>query len=87
MTNSDNCYSAPVNGDLLQIMPWPKFANMTDYQLTAIWTYLEVLQGDSGLLRNDPHEGHDQRFGAVNPTLVPRLLRLNLGQAARLCSR
>jgi len=40
---TDNCYSAPVNGALLQIMPWPKFQHMTDYQLTAIWTYLSTV--------------------------------------------
>lgn len=35
---TDNCYSAPVNGELLQVMPWPKFRHMTDHQLRAIWT-------------------------------------------------
>lgn len=39
----DNCYSAPVNGALLQIMPWPKFQNMTNSQLRAIWTYLSAV--------------------------------------------
>jgi hypothetical protein len=38
-----NCYDAPVNGNLLQVMPWPAFSNMTDYQLTAIWTYLSAI--------------------------------------------
>jgi hypothetical protein len=28
------------NGALLQVMPWPAFQNLTDRQLTAIYTYL-----------------------------------------------
>ena len=38
-----NCYDAPINGAVLQVMPWPAFSNMTDYQLTAIWTYLSAI--------------------------------------------
>ena len=38
-----NCIPAPVDGNLLQIMPWPIFANMTDRQLTAIYTYLTAI--------------------------------------------
>jgi hypothetical protein len=38
-----NCYDAPINGAVLQVMPWPDFSNMTDYQLTAIWTYLSAI--------------------------------------------
>lgn len=38
-----NCLDAPVNGAVLQVMPWPDFSNMTDYQLTAIWTYLSAI--------------------------------------------
>jgi hypothetical protein len=34
------CLPAPFNGDLLQIMPWPTFANMTDHELQAIYAYL-----------------------------------------------
>jgi len=44
---TDNCYfSSPgneVDGDLLQVMPWPTFRNMTDQQLLAIWTYLSAI--------------------------------------------
>jgi hypothetical protein len=39
----DNCYLPPVDGSLLQVMPWPKFRHMTDHQLTAIWTYLSTV--------------------------------------------
>jgi hypothetical protein len=32
-----------VDGDLLQIMPWPTFNNMTDHDLLAIYTYLSAI--------------------------------------------
>jgi hypothetical protein len=38
-----NCYDAPVNGAVLQVMPWANFSNMTVKQLTAIWTYLSAI--------------------------------------------
>ena len=38
-----NCYNSPINGEVLQVMPWAVFNNMTDYQLTAIWTYLSAI--------------------------------------------
>jgi hypothetical protein len=38
-----NCIPPPVNGDLLQVMPWPTFKNMTDHQLTAIYEYLSAI--------------------------------------------
>jgi hypothetical protein len=46
-----NCIGLPVNGALLQVMPWPFFQRMTDLQLTAIYTYLSTvpcLEGDPG---------------------------------------
>jgi len=56
---TDNCYSAPVNGALLLVMPWPKFQNMTDYQLTAIWTYLSTV----------PCNAHNDALGNTFPWL------------------
>ena len=38
-----NCLSFPFNGDLLQVMPWTSFQNMTDRQLTAIYTFLSAI--------------------------------------------
>jgi len=32
-----------VDGDLLQIMPWPVFHNMTDHQIEAIYEYLSAI--------------------------------------------
>ncbi len=47
-TITTNCFPhgpglPPFNGELLQIMPWPAFQNMTDRQLTAIYTYLSAI--------------------------------------------
>ncbi|SRR5579883_29480 len=59
VTYTDNCYSAPVDGSLLQVMPWAKFRSMTDYQLTAIWTYLSTV----------PCNAHNDTAGNTYPWL------------------
>ena len=56
---TDNCYSPPVNGAVLQVMPWPKFRHMTDYQLRAIWTYLSTV----------PCNAHNDTLGNTFPWL------------------
>lgn len=38
-----NCIPPPVDGSLLQVMPWPAFHNMTDHQLDAIYEYLSAI--------------------------------------------
>jgi hypothetical protein len=38
-TSPDNT----VDGDLLQVMPWPTYSNMTDHQLHAIYEYLRAI--------------------------------------------
>ena len=38
-----NCIPPPVDGALLQVMPWPVFHNMTDHQLDAIYEYLSAI--------------------------------------------
>jgi hypothetical protein len=51
-TGPANCLPFPFNGDLLQVMPWPIFGNMTDHDLLAIYTYLSAIpcnHGPSGL--------------------------------------
>jgi len=53
-----DCLSFPFNGDLLQVMPWPNFQNMTDRQLTAIYTFLSAipcLEGGPGEPANRCH--------------------------------
>jgi hypothetical protein len=42
-TVTTNCVPFPINGALLQVMPWSAFQAMTDRQLTAIYTYLSTL--------------------------------------------
>jgi hypothetical protein len=42
-TITTNCFSPPFNGDVLQIMPWPIFANISDHDLLAIYTYLSTI--------------------------------------------
>lgn len=37
------CIPAPFDGNLLQVMSWPTFKNMTDQDLTAIYTYLSAI--------------------------------------------
>lgn len=56
---TDNCYQAPVNGNVLQVMPWPNFRHMTDHQLTAIWTYLSTV----------PCNAHNDALGNMYPWL------------------
>ncbi len=56
---TDNCYLPPVNGAVLQVMPWPIYHNMTDHQLTAIWTYLSTV----------PCNAHNDALGDAYPWL------------------
>lgn len=56
---TDNCYLPPVNGAVLQVMPWPLYQNMTDRQLTAIWTYLSTV----------PCNAHNDAVGDMYPWL------------------
>ena len=58
-----NCIPAStgVDGDLLQIMPWPYYQSMTDHDLLAIYTYLsaipciDTIVAGQPQLRNDCH--------------------------------
>ncbi|HLY42380.1 MAG TPA: hypothetical protein VKR52_14295 [Terracidiphilus sp.] len=56
---TDNCYLPPVNGAVLQVMPWPLYRHMTDRQLTAIWTYLSAV----------PCNAHNDTLGTWYPWL------------------
>lgn len=38
-----NCLQPPFKGDLLQIMPWPVFKNMTEHDIRAIYEYLSAI--------------------------------------------
>jgi hypothetical protein len=52
-TVTTNCLSFPINGNLLQVMPWPAFQSMTDRHITAIYTYLSAIP----CLEGGPGEG------------------------------
>ena len=38
-----NCLPPPFDGNLLQIMPWPNYQDMTDHELRAIYEYLSAI--------------------------------------------
>lgn len=54
-----NCFQAlqPFNGDLLQVMPWPTYQNMSYRSVRAIYEYLSAIPcipgPASGVLHND----------------------------------
>jgi hypothetical protein len=39
----ENCLPRPADGDVLQVMPWPRFQYMTERQLKAIYEYLSAI--------------------------------------------
>jgi hypothetical protein len=43
-----NCLAAPFDGDLLQVMRWPFFKDMTDHDLRAIYEYLSAIPCNPG---------------------------------------
>jgi cytochrome c553 len=56
---TSNCFPPfqPFNGDLLQIMPWPVYQNLSDRDIHAIYEYLSAVPcisgPPSGVLHND----------------------------------
>lgn len=38
-----SCIPAPFDGNLLQVMPWPNFQDMSDHDLRAIYEYLKAV--------------------------------------------
>ncbi len=74
------CIPPPVDGSLLQVMPWPNFQDMSDHDIEAIYEYLSAIpcidnktstppQGAPNELRNDC--GDDQASGADNASEAP----------------
>lgn len=43
-----NCLEPPFNGNVLQVVPWPTFQNMTDQDLRAIYEYLRAIPCNPG---------------------------------------
>src|SRR5216684_288994 len=42
-TINAGCVPLPFDGDLLQVMPWPNFQNMTDHDMRAMYEYLSAI--------------------------------------------
>jgi hypothetical protein len=72
-----------VDGDLLQIMPWPVFHSMTDHQIEAIYEYLSAIPcidnttstppaGAPNELRNDCGGGAPKAGNQGTPSLARR---------------
>jgi hypothetical protein len=53
-TVNPGCVPFPFNGELLQIMPWPQFQNMTDHDIQAIYEYLSAIPCIAGPPAPDP---------------------------------
>jgi hypothetical protein len=39
----EGCVAPPNAANLLQVMPWPQYGNMSDDDLRAAWTYLGAI--------------------------------------------
>jgi hypothetical protein len=60
-TTTSHCVAPPTDGSLLQIMPWPKYQDLTDRELIAIYAYLSAipcLEGDPGNPAGTDTQGH-----------------------------
>lgn len=64
---NSGCIPAPFDGDLLQIMPWPNFKDLTDHEIHAIYEYLKAVPcvqgnypGPNGLAQGIPPEPADR---------------------------
>ncbi|MGO9824305.1 MAG: hypothetical protein ACLPMG_03425 [Terriglobales bacterium] len=82
--NTATCIPPPVDGSLLQVMPWPNFQDMTDYDIRAIYEYLSAIpcidnttstppRGAPNELRNDC--GDNQAVGSGNVSEAPHRTR------------
>lgn len=72
-TSPDN----PVDGNLLQVMPWPTFRNMNDHELEAIYAYLSSIpciegpEDPTNPLHNDCGPSHHESSSAVRRKSKP----------------
>lgn len=81
------CIPAPFSGELLQIMPWPAYGNMTDRDLQAIYEYLSAipcLEGGPGELPNRCVVGPKTTAvaGPKNTTAISKWLQLDGSQSS-----
>jgi hypothetical protein len=60
-TVKTNCFTPPFDGDLLQVMPWYAFQDMTQKELQAMYEYLSAIpciegpEDPTNILHNDCH--------------------------------
>ena len=47
-TVTSSCVPAPFNGSLLQVMSWPTYQNLSDYELRAVYEYLSAIPCNAG---------------------------------------
>ena len=81
------CIPAPFSGELLQIMPWPAYGNMTDRDLQSIYEYLSAipcLEGGPGELPNRCVAGPMTTAvaGPKNTTAISKWLQLDGSQSS-----
>ena len=81
------CIPAPFSGELLQIMPWPAYGNMTDRDLQSIYEYLSAipcLEGGPGELPNRCVVGPKTTAvaGPKNTTAISKWLQLDGSQSS-----
>jgi hypothetical protein len=43
-----NCFEPPINGDVLQVMPWPTLRNISEHDLRAMYEYLKAIPCNPG---------------------------------------
>lgn len=72
------CIPAPFNGDLLQIMPWPAYASLTDTDLKAVYEYLSAIP----CLEGGPNESPNRCTAGAATTAVagPKALTVTARQ-------
>jgi hypothetical protein len=53
-----SCVPYPFDGNLLQIMPWPAFKDLTDSDLFAIYEYLSAIPCIDTVVAGQPQLGN-----------------------------
>ena len=55
-TVTTNCFPPfpPFDGNLLQIMPWPSYQDLTDHEIRAIYEYLKAIPCVQGNYPGEP---------------------------------
>jgi len=70
-TVNTSCVPAPFFGNLLQVMPWPSYQDMSDHDLLAIYTYLSAIPCVAG--PSDPKDPLHNDCGTSTPPATPAI--------------